>query len=697
MRFILALCIPFLLAMNSPANPAPTSTVTIPVQEYLSLVRQNEKPRFVTILGASLGGRFGERLSFTLNGQASSLNEKREFLRFDPQNVSFENCSGDAQIAFDGGSASLLALAPKFTLKCDILPKNWGQVQFTLVQVMGAKADVAGAEALVLTDPNGDRQISVTKAIGGGARPDENLPVTAVGRFRISLLPENARFDYDITVENPARGSRPFEIRFANGESPSRVATDGEYTEDGGVLRLRLKPGSNSVRIEGPYTGANFKSPIAGGPHYLLIENHQLLQVTTESQARRVSARDAGLSSRFAGQRAFLLQTDGESVAWTTKKLDVLPALGFSVENADYNYFIPTRGKGVVEATFRINNQGQPEIPLAVGGRPLYLEVDGQPQVLATNPDGELLLQLTPGVRSVYVQYEAPTETRASIGFPFLRLAKPNSVMSQIQSRLSFEDGASLLWAQGLSKSESDLFDFALLASFVLFAALTYFVLAQVPRNWRLGAAVAAGVIATHSLGVALLGVLLLAVAALVRHRARLVGWFTGIKWTWDKTLGGLIVGGGLALAMMLILSFTLLKIRGDLTTEGPSARNMTAGLLQNKVSSFGAGARSAAPMMESYAAEDLADAPAEQAYAEDAVGGGGDYQGLPAKVVVPEGRRVIHFERGLIEASAPVMMFAAFVHPGVPKLLFFLALVTLVTLAYRERASLRSWLRLSA
>lgn len=693
MRFILALCVPFLLAMNAPATTTTSSTVTIPVQEYLNLVRQNEKPRFVTILGASLSGKFGERLSFTLNGQASSLNEKREFLRFDPQNVSFENCSGDAQIAFEGGSASLLALAPKFTLKCDILPKNWGQVQFTLVQVMGARTDVAGAEALVLTDPNGDRQISVTKSVGGGSRPEENLPVTAVGRFRISLLPENARFDYDISIENPARGSRPFDIRFANGEIPSRVATDGEYTEEGGVLRLRLKPGSNSVRIEGPYTAPQFKSPIAGGPHYLLIENHQLLQVTTESQARRVSARDAGLSSRFAGQRAFLLQTDGDTVAWTTKKLDVLPALGFSVESADYNYFIPTRGKGVVEATFRINNQGQPEIPLAVGGRPLYLEVDGQPQVLATNPEGELLLQLTPGVRSVYVQYEAPTETRASIGFPFLRLAKPNSVMSQIQSRLSFEDGASLLWAQGLSKSESDLLDLSLLARFAMFAAFTYFFFSALKKLWRIGTAIAAGVIAAHSFGLALFALLLLGVATLVRHRTRLIAWFSGIKWTWDKTLGGLVVGGGLAIAMVLVFSFTLLKISGDLSGEGPGARNMTAGLLQNKVSSYGA--RGAAPLMESYAA----DASPAEAMEQDGGGaiGGGDYQGLPAKVVVPEGRRVIHFERGLIEASAPVMMFAAFVHPGVPKLLFFLALASIFILAYRERAHIRNWLRISA
>lgn len=689
MRFILALFIPLLLAMSSPGATAPASTVTIPVQEYLSLVRQNEKPRFVTVLGASLGGRFGERLSLALSGQASSLNEKREFLRFDPQNVSFENCAGDAQVAFEGGSASLLALAPKFTLKCDIVPKNWSQVQLTLVQAMGARAEVAGAEALVLTDPNGDRQISVTKAMTGGARPAENLPVSAVGRFRVSLLPESARFDYDIAIENPARGSRPFEIRFVNGETPSRVTTDGEYTEEDGVLRLRLKPGANSVRIEGPFPGASFRSPVAGGPHYLLIENHQLLQVTAESAARRISARDAGLGSRFAGQRAYLLQApaegggESESVAWTTKKLDVLPALGFAVEHADYNYFIPTRGKGVVEASFRINNQGQPEIPLAtLGGRPLYLEVDGQPQVLATNPEGELLLQLSPGVRSVYVQYEAPHETRASVGFPFLRLAKPHAVMSQIQSRLSFEDGASLLWAQGLSKSESDLFNPGLLLRFALFAALGFFLFTG---RWRAALAAAAGIVGALAFPLALLGLLAYGAALVVRHRAAIRAGFAGVKWTWDKTLGGLFAGGILAVGLLGLVMLLVLRVGGELADEGPGARNMTAGLLQNKAAHYEDRARGGAPMAEMAMSEDAADGFAAE----------GDYQGLPAKVVVPEGLRVVRFERGLIEAGAPVMMFAAFVHPGVPKLLLFLALAGFAGLAYRERGRLRTWLRL--
>lgn len=683
------------------ANPAsPASTVTIPVQEYLSLVRQNEKPRFVSVLNATLTGRYGERLTLTLNGQASSLNDKREFLRFDPQNMSFENCQGDAQIAFDGGGASLLPTSPKFTLRCELTIKNWSQVELTLVQAMGARAEITGAESLVLTDASGDRQINITKAISG-ARPTESMPVSAVGRFRITLLPESTRFSYDLQIENPSRGSRSFEIRFQNGEIPSRIATDAEYTEGEGVVQLRLKPGANSVQIEGPFAANEFKSPVAGGPHYLLIENHQLLQVNVTAEARRISARDAGIVSRFAGQRAYLLQKGNRAdvVAWTTKKLEVLPALGFSIESASYNYFIPTRGKGVVEASFRVNNQGQPEIPLSVEGRPLYLEVDGQPQVLATNAEGQLLLQLTPGVRDVYLQYEAPHESRSSFGLPYLRLAKPASVMSQIEARLSFEDGASLIWAQGLSKSESDLFEVPLLVRILIFFAIAYLILARagVAPGVRIGAAVAFGILGGGAAPLALLALVAGALGWAYRHRRRGREFLASVKWTWDRILAAVLVGGFAGLAVTVTLVMLLWGAREKLAdeTEFASPANMTAGLMQNKMQSY----RQEAPAMDSFAEESdggeggRGGAPlAEPAFSTTA--SEPDYQGLPAKVVVPVARRVVEFRRGLIEAGAPVVMFAAYTHPGVPRILWGLALLAILALAYSRRRQIRLWLQ---
>lgn len=683
-------------SLASERESAKASTVTIPIQEYLGLIRAGEKPRFVSILGASLAGRYGEKLRLEISGQASSLVEKREFLRFDPQNLNFESCSGDAQVAFEGGSASLLPSSSKFALSCQISFKNWSQAQVTFVQAMGAKAAVEGAEVLILSDDSGDRAVTLSKK-SAGDRVAENLPVSAVGRFRLTALPESTRFEYSIEIENPSRNTRPFEINLANGEAPSRVDTTSEFTEEAGKISMKLRPGSNSVRLEGTYGSREFKVPIDGGPHYLLLENHQLLQLTAKSSARRISARDAGMNSRFSGQRAYLLQggEKTEPVSWETKKLDVLPALGYTVENADYNYFVPSKGRGLVEATLRINNQGQPEIPLPIQGRPLYLEVDGTPQVLASNAAGDLLLQLTPGQRNVYVQYEAPIETRTLFGLPRLRLAKPHAVMSGITTTMSFEDGARLLWAQGLGKVESDLTD--------VFSWIVFFITLSLALSWTrkrgwpaaksTAAAFGAACVAALSFPLFLLLLFLGLLGLVARHRAALLARLTGIKWTLRNVIGAIAamsVAGVLLLGVLAILSATtrLYSTR--------HAENLVAGVAQKKIQSYD-NRRMKGMMQESAGGrgapeEDVADAFEAEA---SSPAGEGDYQGLPARVTVPAGARTVAFHRGLLEVDAPVYVFTAYLNPGIEQFVVMLALLFWGFEGWRRRREILSWLRL--
>lgn len=675
---------------------SPGSTVTIPVQEYMNLIRNSEKPRFVSILGATLSGRYGDKLRIEVSGQASSLNEQREFLRFDAQNVNFESCSGDAQVSFADGVASLLPTSPKFSLTCQISIKNWSQVQLTFVQAMGAKADVTGAETLLLSEGNGDRSINISKALGG-ERPVENLPISAVGRFRISVLPEASRFDYNIQIENPSRNTRRFDISLVNGETPSRVSTESEFTEDDGKVSLKLRPGSNSVRIEGAFTGTSFKSPVSGGPHYLLIENHQLLQLTADSKSRRISARDAGLSSRFSGQRAYLLQDDSPT-SWTVKKLAVLPALGYAIENAQYNYFIPSRGKGLVEATFQINNQGQPEIPLPLNGRPLYLEIDGTPQVLASNADGELLLQVSPGSRRVYLQYEAPVETSSILGLPMLKLARPKAVMSEVSSRIGFEDGALLLWAQGLGRMESDLWDLFSIALFLIVLAAVY--------SWsrrfglqpfgRIAASFSAALIAILYPTLFSLAVMAGLAALGIRHRTEISRRFRTTHWSPMRMIG--------AFAGVVLVLFTLTFVLSmSRRFDARHSEALVGGMAQKKMQSYDS-APAAAPMMAKNRAGFGGAPPArevEVAAAMDSMeqdsseGSTNDYQGLPAKVTIPDAERNVWFHRGLLEAEAPVYVFAAFLHPGIGQVLALAGIALLLVLGWNRRDRLMAWMRL--
>lgn len=698
--FILATLLGFIVSNPALAQRENTSssTVTIPIQEYLNLVKAADRPRFVSILGSSLTGRYGDKLRLEVNGQASSLVDQREFLRFDPQNISFDSCAGDAQIAFNGGSASLLPSSPKFSFHCVISVRNWSQVRITFVKAMGSRAEVSGAEALVITDSQGNRSIQLSKA-SSGERPVEEMPISAVGRFRITLLPEATRFDYRIDIENPSRNTRRLEIPLRNGETLSRVTTESEFSEESGRIVLRLRPGSNSVRMEGALGSSSFSSPIEGGPHYLLIENHQLLQVSVTSSARRISAQDANLMSRFAGQRAYLLQggAKAESFTWETKKLEVLAALGFTIESAHYNYFIARRGHGLVEATLQINNQGQPEIPLPVEGKPLYLEVDGLPQVLATNPAGDLLLQLSPGRRRVYVQYEAPAVTGSFFGAPQLRLAKPVAVMSQITSTLGFEDGASVLWAQGLGKMESDLSSlFPWVAFFVvLFATLGITKNAGLARFTRAATALSAAVIAALSFRIFLLIVIAAVLAWLFRSRHRFISWFQSIQWTWRKIAGTTAMAVIAFLALSLILSTAqrfdsrhLENFAADVSEKKRSSEVSSSPRAKLGVSAsapFGGGGEGFDRGEADVLSEELmADAPAAQ--------GDGQYQGLPARVNIPPAARTVWFRRGLLEAEASAHVMAAYIHPGFTRLLVLLGLTYWTILIWRRREELIRW-----
>lgn len=715
-------------SQDAHAQESKGNLVTIPVQDYLQFIKQNEKPRFVSIHGSQLSGQFGQSLKLEIHGQASTFLEKREFLRFDPQNISVDSCRGEAQVDFQGGTASFLPTTNQFSFSCQIGIKNWSQIALTVVQAMGAQVSVKGGEALVQTDAGGDREIILSKAMGSSG-PSEDSPLSAVGRFRLTLLPEGNKFDYQMAIENPSRSPRKYTITWANSEHPSRITTDVEFSEEAGKLHLRLKPGNNIIRATGSYTADQFIAPLEGGPHYLLIENHQLLQVSTTSSARKISARDSGMSSNFSGQRAFLLQKTAEQdrVSWQTKKLEILAALGFSIDSADYNYFVPAHGHGIVEARYVINNQGQPEIPLPVAGRPLYLEIDGTPQVLATNAEKDLLLQISPGIRNVYLQYEAPVETAGLFGVPSLLLAKPNAVMSQISSRVTFEDGASILAARGLNRFQTDFVNWFAWLRFLIVGGLLlgYFVRHGQLSIARSLLALGAGVLAAGAWALAPSVLLLATVLVLIRYRKELLARLLGIQWSFLKVIAAIIVGGiGVFALSILILASRLDLGKGDEVasySEGDSAR-YTAPMAKKgaaadsmlSAQSFG-GKRSqlagkspgggggafgeplppppVAPLDEMN--PELSDQTMTESAQMEGESLGQDYQGLPAKVTVPPGKRVIHFERGLVEASAPIAITAAFIHPGVSQVFLVLAGLGWLAYAWFRRKDLLGWLRL--
>jgi hypothetical protein len=86
--------------------------------------------------------------------------------------------------------------------------------------------------------------------------------------------------------------------------------------------------------------------------------------------------------------------------------MQVFSALGYTIPEVQYLAFVPAVGNSVVQAQITIDNQGVPEMNLEIPGRPLYLEIDGIPQLLYKDEKSNLKIPLSLGSQTLTVQYQ---------------------------------------------------------------------------------------------------------------------------------------------------------------------------------------------------------------------------------------------------------------------------------------------------
>lgn len=627
-----------LLALLLAAEPATSHQVSIPLDDYEALRKQGERPALTVIDLLRVEGSFARRdLSVVLAGRASGSWPTVGVLS--AEGARLHSCEGDALLAREeSGGFTVTPLAPRFTLRCKVALDGSDRLAArTTAAVLEVAAAVADGE-LVAAAAGAGREFSVVRRIAGAEQQD--LPPTVTGRYLVTLLPDEARFTYQLEVRNPARGHRRFEVGLREAEHVENVDARVAWDAEGTRYRFDLPPGETVLVLRGRLSEPRFVPPVDASLQYLLVESHPLIRPELRTEARRVGVSETGLAARFRGAQAFLLG-GGVEVGWTATRLEALKTAGVALGDLQQVWFLDAQGTARGEVTLAIDNQGSPALTLPGTTRPTFASIGGEPVFLTHDRDGNLFLPLAQGPQQVVVQDAHPFSHRLGFGLARLELPRLQVPASRAGVELRFPREWVPVYEELAPQARLHLLDLYEAATLLLVVALAERLLAlgAVPgrRRWPLALALGLAGAFVPALRVGAFWLLALAWVALgVAHQLR--GLRSSVRWV-------VLAAAGLCGLLVLLKVAT-----GVVGRQGSDALEYR-GYSNVMMSKEKLGRAAAAP------------APVPPA-AQDAAAGAQSYEGLPARIEIPPGARQAQFTRELLATDTPrtvvVVMIAA-------------------------------------
>jgi hypothetical protein len=380
------------------------STVTMPLKEYESLLKSTEKESLTILESINVSGSMRQKsLQLNVKGRSTGKLAKVPLLKLNGQ-FALSDCRGDALLSPEPGGVFLVPLKDAFTLTCSVgLPEQEKIEMEFLSPTLRVSHEIQEGDVILQDSTSGGTTLVISSLAGVPTRQLRE-PI-GTGRYRLSILPNQDNFEYTFVFDNPNRSRVETAIPLVNNEAIRTVKTSNAYREEDKTLKVELLPGTNQVQIAGTFSGEHFRTPLPFEEQYLVIENHPMLNVTVQTEARRISPKDTGVSYTYRSAQGFLLAANDE-LNWGIQKMQVFSTLGYSISHAQYLAFVPAAGHPVVEARITVDNQGMPQMNLDIPGRPLYLEIDGTPQLLYKDEKSNLKIPLSPGTQNIAIQYE---------------------------------------------------------------------------------------------------------------------------------------------------------------------------------------------------------------------------------------------------------------------------------------------------
>jgi hypothetical protein len=631
-----------LLALLLAAEPSTSHQVSIPLADYEQLKKQTERPALTVVDLLRVEGSFAKRdLAVALSGRASGLWPTVEVLQ--AEGARLHSCEGEALLSrAESGGFAVTPLAQRFSLRCKLALDGSDRLEAEATAAVLEVVSAVQDGELVATSEGATRSFSVVRRFAGGEQPD--LPPAVTGRYLVTLLPDETRFEYRLEVRNPARGHRRFEVALRAAEHVEGVDAKVAWDVEGTRYRFDLPPGETVLALRGRLSEARFVPPVEASLQYLLVQSHPLLRPDLTTGAKRVGVGETGLAAAFRGAQAFLLDGGGAEVSWTATKLQALKTAGIALSRLDQIFFLGTDGNASAESTLALDNQGAPSLTLPGAGY-TFASIGGEPVFLTHDEAGNLFLPLGQGSQSLVVQAKHAFDRRLGFGLARLELPKVSVPASQAAIQLRYPAEWIPVYEELAPASRWHLLELTELATLLLLVALAERLLAlaglSARRRWLLAVSLAVAgaflpALRVTAVAVLVLGWLGLGVALLVqrlRGAARVVALLAGagavlvvvIAW------GAGVVGAKRAVAPELdSYGYSrLMKVKGEeampMAAPEPSEGDVLA-------MDGGTRARTDA----------------------GAVQGNASYEGLPAKIEIPPGARQTHFSRELLPLETP-------------------------------------------
>jgi hypothetical protein len=588
------------------------------------------------------GGSFEKNdLFVVLTGRASGPSPSVSVMNGGPS-LRLYDCSGDGLVTREGEVFWVTPSKAAFTVRCSVSGQKDESLEITTTpSAPWAESDVSDAEFAAADVDGGGLHLAFSRT---GLSPVETVPPTATGRYAITLQPNATHFTYRLQVHSANRGHAPFHLDLKGNERVTRVASDAPHTTEGDRHTFDVPSGDTTITFEGTIPDGVLIPPVDSPVQYAVLESEPSLRATVEGAPARISLPETGMKAQYSGAQAFLLGS-GERLHWTTRRLTYLPTPGLAIPEAAHTFFITRDGDVVGESAFNINNQGATSLPVPMQAKPTFAAIRGDAVPLTRNTEGHLWLPLTAGAQWIEMQFRGGLAQR--MGFAWGRLWLPQVSQSPTLSQIDVRYPAD--WVPLVERFQSDLRVRDLEPRRVLWslgiavaACLGLLVLRfNRRRSLALAALLCVGAQASDMLfrGIAAV-VAAIAIIWLVRRAASLG--------RWRFALAGLV--GFVGMLVMFVPQSTLVQInRAELPApHGPSKVTAEQGPSTELCNGLDNDCDGTTDNYLGNVAVDRA-RNGSSVVAENA-----NYQGLPARVRLPNGRTLSTFHAELLATDAP-------------------------------------------
>lgn len=419
---------------------AQSLAVPVPLEKYEELTRKKE-PRSLTVVeSARVSGSFAKGLTLTLSGR--SMGDLPAVPVLDAAIVLDRCVSDQALLSRSADQVLLTPLGARFTVRCGLSPSS---SDAPLVLPLLGIVDVGG------TVPDGDVTATVSQsqtvlqlarrepALAIAPVEETSLPPTVVGRYRVTVLPDDARFRWELEVHNPNRKPVSFPLPVRANETLEKLETPARYEPTPDGFTVELPPGDTKLAVIGAMKGTRFEPPIDAAAQLVLIDSHPLLRLEVTTEGKRLSPAETGLDAEYRGAQGLLLAR-GQTVQWHATVLETLASSSYTVRSLHSTFFAGADGRLFGESRIAIDNEGAAEVTLPMRHKPDYATIAATAVPLTSTASGDLRLPLARGAQDISVQHQGTLKTGFGLAYGTLEL--PGVGATTTSSRVDLRTGS---------------------------------------------------------------------------------------------------------------------------------------------------------------------------------------------------------------------------------------------------------------